>query len=77
MNGPGWEHGYVIPLHLGELHAYEQWLAIGLAFGPFLVLAVVIAVRRRQSSESADLHAENTPSRRVCTLEESRPADSA
>ena len=30
------------------MHAYEQALTLLLAFGPFVVLAVVIGVRRRQ-----------------------------
>lgn len=40
----------VLPLHLGALHPVEQALTLLLAFGPFLVLAVVIAVRRRQDA---------------------------
>ena len=36
------------PLHLGPMHAYEQALTLLLAFGPLVVLAVVIAVCRRQ-----------------------------
>ena len=36
------------PLHLGGLHPYEQALTLLLAFGPFLVLGVLVAVRRRQ-----------------------------
>lgn len=39
----------MILLHLGDLHPYERALALALAFGPFLVLAVVVAVRRRQA----------------------------
>jgi hypothetical protein len=39
----------VIALHLGRLHPIETWLALGLAFGPFLLLAVVVAVRRRRA----------------------------
>lgn len=39
-----------VPLHFGSLHAYEQWLAITLAFAPFVVLGIVIAVRRRQDA---------------------------
>ena len=39
-----------LPLHLGALHPVEQALTLLLAFGPFLVLAVVIAVRRRQDA---------------------------
>lgn len=38
------------PLHLGPLHPVEQALTYGLAFGPFLLLAVVIVVRRRQDA---------------------------
>lgn len=37
-----------IPLHLGALHPVEQALTVALAFGPFVVLGIVIAVRRRQ-----------------------------
>jgi hypothetical protein len=43
--------------HLGELHAYEQWLVLLVAFGPFVVLgAVVVVVRRRDVA--AELHQE-------------------
>lgn len=37
--------------HFGALHAYEKVLALLLAFGPFVVLGAVIAVRRRDDSE--------------------------
>ncbi len=40
----------MIPLHLGALHPVEQALTFGLAFGPFLLLAIVILVRRRQDT---------------------------
>jgi hypothetical protein len=40
--------------HFGALHAYERWLAVALAFGPFVILAVVIAVRRRQDAKQSD-----------------------
>ena len=36
------------PLHLGSLHPYEQALTLLLAFGPFVVLGIVVWVRRRQ-----------------------------
>lgn len=42
--------GIVTPLHLGSMHAYEQALTLLLAFGPFVALAIVIAVRRRQDT---------------------------
>ena len=35
------------PLHLGALHPWEQALTLVLAFGPFVVLALVIWLRRR------------------------------
>lgn len=37
----------MIPLHLGALHPAEQVATIVLAFGPFVVLGIVIMVRRR------------------------------
>ncbi len=37
-----------ISWHLGALHPVETALTLILAFGPFLVLGVVIVVRRRQ-----------------------------
>ncbi|MCD4533911.1 hypothetical protein LRP67_07445 [Nocardioides sp. cx-169] len=40
----------VVPLHLGALHPVEQALTIALAFGPFVVLGIVIAVRRRHEA---------------------------
>lgn len=54
----------LLPLHMGALHAYEQWLVAGIAFGPFLVLGVVIAIRRRQDvaeEEAAEGLAEEQP----------------
>ena len=38
----------VLPLHMGALHPIEQVLVLLLAFGPFVALGVVVAVRRRQ-----------------------------
>ena len=36
------------PLHLGALHPFEQLLVLLVAFGPFVVLAVVVYVVRRR-----------------------------
>jgi hypothetical protein len=44
----------VPPLHLGALHPVEQALVYLLAFGPFLVLGVVVLVRRRQDRTPPD-----------------------
>lgn len=37
----------MLPLHMGALHPVEQALVLLLAFGPFVLLAVVIWLRRR------------------------------
>lgn len=36
------------PAHLGALHPVESLVLALIAFGPFVVLAVVVAWRRRQ-----------------------------
>ncbi len=41
----------LVPMHLGQLHAYETALLALLAFGPFVVLAVVVVVMRRRDVE--------------------------
>ena len=38
----------MIPLHMGALHPFEQALTLLLAFGPFVLLGVVIWWRRSQ-----------------------------
>lgn len=43
-----------LALHLGKLHAYEKWLVLVLAFGPFVVLGVVVAVIRRRDAAAED-----------------------
>lgn len=43
--------------HLGDLHAYERWLVLLLAFGPFILLGVVVyVVRRRDLAAGPDEH---------------------
>lgn len=44
----------LVVMHLGALHPAEKALTLALAFGPFLVLAVVVAVRRRQDDAAED-----------------------
>jgi len=50
----------VTPWHLGTLHPVEQALTVVLAFGPFVLLGIVVAVRRRQDArdEAAEEAAE-------------------
>ena len=46
-----------LPLHMGSLHPYEQLLVALVAFGPFVVLFVVVYVVRRRdiaAEEDAD-----------------------
>jgi hypothetical protein len=40
-------------LHLGALHPWETALTLVLAFGPFVVLGIVIAHRRRVEAREA------------------------
>lgn len=44
---------WLLAWHLGALHPVEKGLTLVLAFGPFVVLAVVVAVRRRQEAREA------------------------
>ncbi len=48
-------------LHLGALHPVEKGLTLLLAFGPFVVLALVIVVRRRQDAAAERDAAEQPP----------------
>ena len=43
----------VLPLHMGSLHPFETVLTVLLAFGPFVLLAVVVWLRRRED-DAAD-----------------------
>jgi len=50
----------VVPtLHMGSLHPVEQLLVVLIAFGPFVVLAVVVYVVRRR--DVADEEANRWP----------------
>lgn len=44
----------IVAMHMGSLHPYEKVLTLVLAFGPFLVLAAVIAVRRRHEGNEPE-----------------------
>ena len=48
VRGAGHTWAAMIPLHMGALHPFELVLTLLLAFGPFVALAVVVAVRRRE-----------------------------
>jgi hypothetical protein len=44
-----------VAAHLGGLHPFENALVLAIAFGPFVVLGVVVAVlRRRDAADEAE-----------------------
>jgi hypothetical protein len=45
---------HLVAWHLGSLHRWETALLVLIAFGPFVVLAVVVAVQRRRNAEDGD-----------------------
>lgn len=47
----------ITPLHLGALHPVEQVLTLVLAFGPFVLLGIVVWLRRR--GEDADVESQD------------------
>jgi hypothetical protein len=51
----------LVGLHLGTLHPYEKVLTLVLAFGPFIVLGAVIAVRRRHEEDPEDQPSSDRP----------------
>jgi hypothetical protein len=44
----------ITPLHMGALHPFEQLLVFLLAFGPFVVLAIVVYVVRKRDLADED-----------------------
>ncbi len=40
-------------MHMGAMHPYEQLLTLVLAVGPFVVLGLVVLVRRRADEREA------------------------
>ena len=53
----------LLPLHMGALHPFERAMVMILAFGPFVVLAVVVHVVRRRdlADEVAETAASSDP----------------
>ena len=51
----------VVVLHLGSLHPVEQALTLALAFGPFVVLACVVLLRRRHERTEKEGRAPDRP----------------
>ncbi len=44
----------LLVFHMGALHPVEKALTLALAFGPFVVLGLVIAVRRRREQQAEE-----------------------
>jgi hypothetical protein len=42
------------PLHLGADHPLETALVLLLAFGPFIILGIVVVAMRRRDAEESD-----------------------
>ncbi len=53
--------GPLVVLHLGSLHPVEQALTLALAFGPFVLLACVVALRRRHERAQKEAGAPDRP----------------
>lgn len=51
-----------LPVHMGTLHTYEAVLLAILAFGPFVILTIMVVVIRRRDAvaEAADEHTPET-----------------
>ena len=47
--------------HMGALHPFEQALTLLLAFGPFVVLWVVVWLRRREDGRAVDQEDSGSP----------------
>ena len=58
----------MVPWHMGALHPYEQAMVLLLAFGPFVVLGLVVWLRRRE-----DVRESGPPSGQVKTGSEAPP----
>jgi hypothetical protein len=62
----------IVPLHLGDLHAYETALLALLAFGPFVVLGFVVVMMRRRDAEEEDGPREDSGSAHAHGVSEER-----
>ena len=51
--------------HMGALHPFEQALTLLLAFGPFVVLGLVVRARRREDAAEEERQAQ--------AMDEARP----
>ena len=44
----------MVLMHMGALHPFEQALTLLLAFGPFVVLGIVVWLRRREDAAAEE-----------------------
>ena len=49
-----------LPWHMGAMHPYEKALTLVLAFGPFLLLALVLYLRTRHADQDTEVEVEET-----------------
>lgn len=56
-----------LPLHMGTLHTYEAVLLAILAFGPFVILTVIVVVIRRRDAAAEVDHDISEASGRAAT----------
>ncbi len=45
------QHAWPVPQHMGELHPYETVLVLLIAFGPFLVIGLLVRRERRRTGQ--------------------------
>ena len=67
-------------MHMGAMHPFEQLLTLLLAVGPFVVLGIVVLVRRRADEREAAQAAQTaetapTPSAPSAPASEATPAE--
>jgi hypothetical protein len=55
----------VTPLHLGDLHTYEQALVMLIALGPFAVLGLAVYVVRKRDLAAEHAEAEEAEEERA------------
>ena len=61
----------LIAMHMRALHPFEKALTLLLAFGPFLVLGSVVAIRRRHEADDETTQPAQQPTQRSADVHQS------